>query len=131
MLLLQDPKQREREQVRPRTEDEATARREWGMIAAGISVIIAVFAIVIAVVAFATAGDDAPAAPAPAEPAAAATAAPADAAAPTLEQAKGIDFEKFERVDPTLPAPVTKVDVDVFQHVTQVSKDLAPTEVWS
>ena len=24
-----------------------------------------------------------------------------------------------------------KFDVDVFQHVTQVSKDLAPTEVWS
>ena len=44
-------------------------------------------------------------------------------------------FEKFEKVDPTLPpvpaGAVKKFKVDVFQHVTQVSKDLAPTEVWS
>ena len=26
---------------------------------------------------------------------------------------------------------ITKVKVDVFHHVTQVSKELAPTEVWS
>ena len=49
--------------------------------------------------------------------------------------AKGVAFEPFERVDPTLPAippgAVKKFKVDVFQHVTQVSKDLAPTEVWS
>jgi nitrite reductase (NO-forming) len=46
-----------------------------------------------------------------------------------------VKFEPFEAVDPTLPAvpagPVKKFDVDVYQHVTQVSKDLAPTEVWS
>jgi nitrite reductase (NO-forming) len=46
-----------------------------------------------------------------------------------------VKFEPFEKVDPTLP-PVPAGDVktfkvDVFQHVTQVSKDLAPTEVWS
>ena len=44
-------------------------------------------------------------------------------------------FEKFEKVDPTLPpvpaGAVKQFKVDVFQHVTQVSKDLAPTEVWS
>jgi uncharacterized cupredoxin-like copper-binding protein len=38
-------------------------------------------------------------------------------------------------VSPDLPAvpsgAVKKFDVDVYHHVTQVSKDLAPTEVWS
>lgn len=64
-------------------------------------------------------------------------AAPAVASgkAPTLADAKGIDFEPFARVNPALPAvpdgEIKKFDVDVYQHVTQVSKDLAPTEVWS
>ena len=59
----------------------------------------------------------------------------ADAAAPTLADAKGIAFEKFTKVDATLPAvppgAVKKFKVDVLHHVTQVSKDLAPTEIWS
>jgi nitrite reductase (NO-forming) len=63
-----------------------------------------------------------------------AASAPA-AAAPTLADAKGVKFEKFSMADPTLPAPpagdVKVFKVDVFQHVTQVSADLAPTEVWS
>src|SRR3954454_23569012 len=67
--------------------------------------------------------------------AAAPAAAPAAAKAPTLAAAKGIDFEQFHRVDPTLPAvpagPVKKFTVDVFQHVTQVDPQLAPTEAWS
>ena len=58
-----------------------------------------------------------------------------DAAAPTLADAKGVAFEKFDRVDPTLPpvpaGRVKKFNVDVYQHVTQVSEALAPTEVWS
>ena len=57
------------------------------------------------------------------------------AKAPTLADAKGIAFEKFDRVDPTLPAvpagPVKKFTVDVLQHVTQVDPQLAPTEAWS
>lgn len=57
------------------------------------------------------------------------------AAAPAIDEAEGVDFEPFERVDPDLPAvPEGKVksyDVDVYHHVTQVSPDLAPTEVWS
>lgn len=61
--------------------------------------------------------------------------ATAAAAAPTLADAKGIEFEPFERVDPNLPAvPGGKLktfDVDVYHHVTQVNKDLAPTEIWS
>ena len=44
-------------------------------------------------------------------------------------------FEKFQKVDPTLPAvpagAVKKFTVDVFQHVTQVDPNLAPTEAWS
>lgn len=56
-------------------------------------------------------------------------------AAPTLAQSKGVKFEKFEKVDPTLPAvrpgAVKKFTVDVFQHVTQVDPNLAPTEAWS
>ena len=57
------------------------------------------------------------------------------AAAPLLADAKGIDFEKYERPDPTLPAPPTgavkKFRVDVYEHVTQVAPQLAPTKVWS
>ncbi|MBI4897559.1 MAG: multicopper oxidase domain-containing protein [Actinobacteria bacterium] len=57
------------------------------------------------------------------------------APAPTLEQAKGIKFEKYQWPDPALPAtpagPVKKFRIDVFEHVTQVRADLAPTRVWS
>lgn len=70
-----------------------------------------------------------------AAPAAAAPAAGATAPAPSIAEAKGVAFEKFELVDPTLPAPpvgdVKVFKVDVYQHVTQVSAGLAPTEVWS
>jgi uncharacterized cupredoxin-like copper-binding protein len=70
------------------------------------------------------------------QPTAAAHKAPAAAAAvPTLADAQGVKFEPFERVDPNLPAvpegKVKKFDVDVYHHVTQVNKDLAPTEIWS
>ncbi len=127
------------ERVSPAVVDYATAegltpppgdaRREWMLVGLGLSALVAVLATIVAVVTLATPGDDAPA---PAPVAAATAKVPAaDGPAPTLAQAKGIAFEKFAKVDPTLPAPVTKVKVDVFQHVTQVSKDLAPTEVWS
>ena len=56
-------------------------------------------------------------------------------AAPTLADAKGIAYEKFAKVDPTLPAvpagAVKKFTVDVDQHVVQVSKDLAPVQAWT
>jgi FtsP/CotA-like multicopper oxidase with cupredoxin domain len=108
------------------------ARREWLMIGLALSVLVTIMAIVVAVFAMVDDG----------EPAAARVAAPkalpaptANPAAPTLADAKGIAFEKFTKVDATLPAvpagAVKKFKVDVFQHVTQVSKDLAPTEVWS
>jgi nitrite reductase (NO-forming) len=107
---------------------------DWMPIGLGLSALVGVIAVAIAVVALATRTDGGSTAPAPA--AQPATAAPAaDTKAPTLAEAKGIEFEKFELVDPTLPAipagEVKKFKVDVYEHVTQVSKDLAPTQVWS
>jgi uncharacterized cupredoxin-like copper-binding protein len=56
-------------------------------------------------------------------------------AAPTLAQAKGIAFEKFTKVDPTLPAvpagAVKKFTVDVDQHMVQVDAALAPVQAWT
>ncbi len=103
-------------------------RREWMLVVVGLTSLVAVLAIAFAIFAVVTTGTD-EAAPAPV--AAASVTPVADAPAPTLAESKGIAFESFEKVDATLPAPVTRVKVDVFQHVTQVSKDLAPTEVWS
>ncbi len=112
-----------------------TDLRPW--IALGLVAIIAVIAAIVSIVALAGSGGDA-------RPVSSAAAAPAHtehapatetAAAPTAADAKGVAFEPFEKVDPTLPAipagAVKKFKVDVFQHVTQVSKALAPTEVWS
>ena len=109
--------------------------RSW--VALGLVGLVALIAAIVSVVALASAGGDS-------RPVSSAAAAPAQtdqapatetAAAPTAADAKGIDFEPFEKVDPTLPAippgAVKKFKVDVFQHVTQVSKALAPTEVWS
>jgi nitrite reductase (NO-forming) len=110
------------------------ARREWMIIGLALCCLVTVMALILAVFAF-TDDDKAPATRPAATPAATPAAAAAEAAAPTLAQAKGVAFEKFEKVDATLPAipagAVKKFKVDVFQHVTQVSKDLAPTEVWS
>jgi len=57
------------------------------------------------------------------------------APAPTIEQAKGVAFEKFQRVDPTLPAvpagAVKRFVVGVDQHKVQVDPTLAPVEAWT
>ena len=103
--------------------------------AIGLTALIAIISAVIAFVSLVASGSESTRA-AVAKPAAAAPASvPAPTAAPTLAEAEGVKFEPFERVDPTLPpvpaGPVKKFDVDVFQHVTQVSNELAPTEVWS
>jgi len=103
---------------------------------AGIA--IAVIALITAVMSLAAGGDDAPAETA-ATPTQATmdrgTAAVAIQAAPTIAEAKGIDFEPYQRPDPTLPAvpagAVKTFRVSVDEHVTQVSKALAPTQVWS
>jgi nitrite reductase (NO-forming) len=110
-------------------------RREWTLVAVGLTALVAVLAAAIAIASLASSagGDRAVVTKPVAAPTAAAATEPA--AAPTLEDAKGVEFEPFENVDPTLPSvpagKVKKFDVDVYQHVTQVSKELAPTEVWS
>ena len=118
-----------------RTIDREGDRRAWTFIAIGLVGLVALIAALISLVALATGNED------PQAVAAAPVAATVDhsatepAGAPTAADAKGVDFEKFEKVDPTLPpvpaGAVKKFKVDVYQHVTQVSKDLAPTEVWS
>jgi uncharacterized cupredoxin-like copper-binding protein len=117
------------------TESAEADRRTWIYVGIGLVGLVALIAVLVSIVALAT-GSEARtvvAAPAAAQDDHAAT-EPA-AAAPTAADAKGVDFEKFEKVDPTLPpvpaGAVKKFKVDVYQHVTQVSKDLAPTEVWS
>jgi nitrite reductase (NO-forming) len=117
------------------TIDREAERRSWTFVAIGLVGLVAVIAALVSIVALAT-GDDGSNAVAAAPVAAAADhAATQPPAAPTLADAKGVDFEKFEKVDPALPpvppGAVKKIKVDVYQHVTQVSKDLAPTEVWS
>ena len=112
----------------PDTSGAGAAHRDWMMVGAGIAVLLAVLATILALVAIAeshSGGETATAAPAPAQPA-----ADTPAVAPTLEEAGDVEFEPFERVDPNLPAvpagDVKRFDVDVYHHVTQVSADLAP-----
>jgi len=121
-----------------RAESERTSR-EWMLAGIGLSALIAVMAIVIAIVAIATGASKSTAASvastaAPTHAASASSAA-ASTAAPTLAQAKGIPYEKFQPVNPTLPAvpagAVKKFTVSVIQHVVQVSPGLAPVQAWS
>jgi FtsP/CotA-like multicopper oxidase with cupredoxin domain len=104
----------------------------WTAVGIGLVALLAILAAITAAFALAAnqRGDtEAVVQPAPA----AAPATPAKA--PTLADAKGVAFEEFERVDPTLPAvpagAVKKFRVDVLQHVAQVHPDLAPTEAWT
>lgn len=110
----------------------SSARREWTLVGLGLTALLAILVSIVAVVTLLTNSTPTPASITPAPIVAGTSDA---AAAPTLAEAKGIAFEDFSRVDPQLPAvsavAVKTFKVDVFQHVTQVSKDLAPTEVWS
>jgi FtsP/CotA-like multicopper oxidase with cupredoxin domain len=107
--------------------------REWMWVGIGLAALVAVVAVVLSLVGIAT-GSGSERTTTVVKRTAPAAAAPA-AKAPTLAQSKGVAFEKFEPVDATLPAvpagAVKKFTVDVFQHVTQVAPDLAPTEAWS
>jgi nitrite reductase (NO-forming) len=114
----------------------AAARRDWTMIGAGLAGLTAVLAMIVALFAFADgSGSGETSTVAGRAAGAPAAAAPAAAKAPTLAEAKGVAFEKYAKVDPTLPAvpagAVKRFTVDVFQHVTQVDPNLAPTEAWS
>jgi FtsP/CotA-like multicopper oxidase with cupredoxin domain len=109
--------------------------REWMMVATGLTALVAVIAAAVALVAFATNGKTTSTVVNRTSAAKAATPATAIAAAPKLEDAKGVEFEPFKPVDATLPAvpagAVKKFKVDVMQHVVQVAPELAPTEVWT
>jgi uncharacterized cupredoxin-like copper-binding protein len=72
----------------------------------------------------------------PATPAAtSAVPATSTPSAPTLADAHGMPYERFQPVDPTLPAvppgPVKHFTVGVMQHITQVDPKLAPVQAWT
>jgi uncharacterized cupredoxin-like copper-binding protein len=117
--------------VWPAAEDP---QREWTLVAVGLTALVALIAAAVAIVSLASGGESTRTRVVERTPAPAA-AATAETPAPTLADAKGVAFEEFTRVDPTLPpvppGPVKTFKVDVYQHVTQVDADLAPTEVWS
>src|SRR5215212_1944672 len=109
--------------------------RDWMPVALGLVALVTIIAAIVATVALARGSTTEHVVPAAAVAAETHHAGAPASTTPTLADAKGVDFEAFEPVDPTLPAipagPVKTFKVDVYQHVTQVSKDLAPTEVWS
>ena len=106
-----------------------------------LAIVLSAFAVLMAAVAGITilfvAGDDS--GNRPAEPTSPAVLPTSPATAPatpiTAEAGKGVPFERYRRPDPTLPYPpagrVKRFRVDVFEHETKVSDDLAPTRVWS
>ena len=114
--------------------EEQGSWRQWIVVAIGLTALFAVIAIAFGILALAE-GSSSDATVVKEESSAPAAKSAAPAATPTLADAEGVEFEPFERVNPDLPAvpagPVKKFDVDVYHHVTQVHKDLAPTEVWS
>jgi nitrite reductase (NO-forming) len=126
------------------TRTEKLELRQTASVIFSFAAVALVLAAVVAVVLVTAADDDGGATTtqagevatvAAAAPAATAAAEPAAAAKAGDAAAKGVKFEPFERVDPTLPAipagPVKKFKVDVYEHVTKVSDELAPTRVWS
>ncbi len=118
----------------PERPDAPRERSQWLAVATGLIGLFTLIAVGLGLAALATSqnGDGAATAVAPAHTA---VPAAADRPAPTLADSKGIKFEKYQEVDPTLPAvpagAVKHFTVDVLQHVTQVDPALAPTEAWS
>src|SRR5215208_5873597 len=87
------------------TDADGNVWREWMMVGVGLTALLAILAVMVSAFTLATDDDStrttrtaAPTAQPPKEPAAAGETAP-----PTLADAKGVAFEPFERVDPTLP----------------------------
>ena len=119
-------------------QESERAFREWTLIGIGVTALVAVISLIIAFVSLAgpssSAASSTPAA-APAAMKAQQTVPAGQQAAPTLAQAKGIPYEKFQPVDATLPAvpagSVKKFTVSVIQHIVQVSPGLAPVQAWS
>jgi len=113
--------------------DDETTRSSFAILLAGFAVLMAAVAAITIFVIGADDGDgDSSAVPASAT---AAVSGVTPDAAITAEAGEGVKFEEYQRPDPTLPAPpagdVKRFKVDVYEHVTKVSEDLAPTRVWS
>ena len=107
------------------------------MVGIGLAALVAILAIVVSVFAFASSGGSGAtttvvsARPPRRPPAAAAAGQGADAG---RRQGRGLREVRQGRSRrcPAVPAgAVKKFTVDVFQHVTQVDPNLAPTEAWS
>ncbi|HEX6458040.1 MAG TPA: multicopper oxidase domain-containing protein [Thermoleophilaceae bacterium] len=112
--------------------------RAWMMVGVGLTSLLAILALIVALVKLGqTSNDNTPAASmnAPAAAGGHAMAADTTGSAPTLADAKGMKFEKFQPVDPTLPAvppgAVKHFTVGVDQHVVQVDPALAPVQAWT
>jgi nitrite reductase (NO-forming) len=133
MLLMEDNK------ADVRTEAERVARmerrrarlRDAGVLTGIVSIVAGILFVVLLSPGGLLAADDEPSG----SPGQVSDAPNAIAAAPTADEAKGVKFEPFKRVNPDLPATpagaVKRFKVDVYEHVTKVSDELAPTEVWS
>jgi uncharacterized cupredoxin-like copper-binding protein len=112
--------------------------REWMTVAVGLTSLLAVLAIGFSIISISdqtVSPAASPAGGAGSAGSAASGASVATAPAPTLAQAKGIAYERFQPVNPQVPAvpsgPVKKFTVSVIQHIVQVSPGLAPVEAWS
>jgi len=127
-----------------RVDDHIDERLDSEITKSNIAILLSGFAVLMAAVAGITifavaADDDGGGDAAAADPAAAASQDKAAAAAAETDVSaaagEGIEFERYETPDPTLPAPppgaVKHFRVDVYEHVTKVSDELAPTRVWS
>jgi len=111
------------------SDTKSTPTTHWHSVIAGLAALMAFMAIVVALFAYSGSSSEASA------PAAHATAAGPATPGPLLADAEGVKFEPYKFVDPTLPAvpagAIKHFTVDVEQHVTQVSPELAPTEAWT
>jgi nitrite reductase (NO-forming) len=113
--------------------DTETTKSSLAILLAGFAVLMAAVA---GITIFLVAGDDGHEVASDATGASApAVSGVTPAGAITAEAGAGVEFEPYQRPDPTLPAPpagdVKRFEVDVYEHVTKVSDDLAPTRVWS
>jgi nitrite reductase (NO-forming) len=122
--------------IPPSAPPPPTARSDWFDVAGIIGFFAGLFALV-AVIAWVIvdAGGSSGETTTVVKTTAAKPAATALPPAPTLADAKGIGFEKFQKVDPTLPAvppgAVKRFTVDVDQHMVQVDPALAPVQAWT
>ena len=116
--------------------EKEKAWREWMMLGIGITALVSMLAIIFAIAAISETSKSSTSMPAASTKTATTGATnPAFAPAPTLAQAKGMPYERFQPVNATLPAvpsgSVKKFTVGVMEHITQVDPKLAPIQAWT